>query len=383
MATVVALGAGLLSAWGAGAFGGTAAARGLLTGSPLSRWCVAHAGDQQAALVAGMGVPSEQSFPGGGHLLSLNVTPQPVLSLEVAMVPMRRSEGYAEWHRDGYLFVDTYTSRGTVEHLYTWPVEVRPTGTLHCGGSRGVPFGPVIVPNVVGTPMLTAESRLHRHNLIPSLPAVSTSLLLADVVRTQLPPAGSSTTAGTAVRLTPGWPDPYPATLPMQRGLLFSNVGRGLPWGTTLSPAQARWVKITSSAGTSAWGVWDPRGYPSTFPVRSTDGGATWTAAGPQLASDWAGGGSYYVSKAIAEGPTAVVLVSTSIIDVSTDSGHQWFQYLNAGGAWDIDAYAAGAGRIGLRVSLAPYATGPRHTYALYVLDVGRHRWERLHQSLS
>ncbi len=178
--------------------------------------------------------------------------------------------------------------------------------------------------------------------------------------------------------------DPYPAKMTMQHGLTFSSVGRSLPWGTTLTSAQARWVKLTSSGGPYWWGVWDPNGDPSTYPVRSTDDGAEWTAAGPQLATDWAGGGLFYVSKVFAEGPSDVVMVSNSIIDVTTDSGHQWYQYLSPDDDWTIAADAIGGGVIGIRVSPASYATSlPTASYAIYALDVTDHRWHRIGQSLS
>jgi hypothetical protein len=183
------------------------------------------------------------------------------------------------------------------------------------------------------------------------------------------------------IRVVPA-PSPYPATLTMQHGLTFSSVTRALRWGTTLGAAQARQVTITSIGSTYRWGVRVTDGGP-TFPVHSTDGGATWTAAGPQLATDWAGGSLYYVSKVIPEGPSAVVMVSNSIIDVTTDGGHQWNQYLNADDDWTMAGYAIGGGGIGLRVSPTSNATWlPRSSYAVYSLDVARHEWHRIWQTL-
>ncbi len=174
---------------------------------------------------------------------------------------------------------------------------------------------------------------------------------------------------------------PFPAVLTMQAGLSQSRFGHALPWGTTLTAAQARSVTITSSGTTYKWGVWAKNDGPSIFPVRSVDGGTTWTAAGPQLATDWAGGSLYYVSKVIAESSTAVVMVSNSIIDVTTDGGRHWYQYLHSAGDWTMSAHAVKGG-IGLRVGPASYSTLPKSSYALYVLNVAHHQWRRMRQSL-
>jgi len=176
---------------------------------------------------------------------------------------------------------------------------------------------------------------------------------------------------------------PYPATLTMQRGLTESATNHPLPWGTTLTAAQARRVTLRSSGPTYRWGVWKENAGPGQFPVRSIDGGARWTAAGPQLATDWVGGGIYFVTKVISESSSAVVMVSNAVIDVTTDSGRQWYQYLNAADNWSITAHAVSFGGIGLRVSPASYATLPKASYALYVLDVAHHQWRRTGQSLG
>lgn len=177
-------------------------------------------------------------------------------------------------------------------------------------------------------------------------------------------------------------PLPYPASLTMRRGLTFSASGHALRWGTALTTAQARWVTIESSGRTDRWGVWQEDGVSAQFPVRSTDGGAHWAAAGPQLASDWAGGGLFYVDKVIAESSSSVVMVSNSIIDVTTDGGHQWYQYLHVAANWSISRYRIRGGGVGLRVGPTGFARLPRGSYALYVLDVARHQWRRVAQSL-
>jgi hypothetical protein len=186
------------------------------------------------------------------------------------------------------------------------------------------------------------------------------------------------------IRVVPA-PSPYPATLTMSRGLTFSNESHHLPWGTTLTPAQARWVKLQAAGPDySAWGVWDPHGYPNTYPVRSTNGGATWTAAGPQLASDWAGGSLYYVSKVLPESSTAVVMVSDSVIDVTTDGGQQWYQYQNGVGGWTMTSCDAAEVSICLRISPASYTTlHPKNSYADYLLNVAQLRWQRIRRRLS
>ena len=177
-------------------------------------------------------------------------------------------------------------------------------------------------------------------------------------------------------------PSPYPATLTMQRGLTFSSTGHALPWGTELTAAQVRSVTFKSSGPTYRWGVWQRNGGPGQFPVRSTDGGAHWVAAGPQLASDWVGGSIFYVTKVIGEGTSAVAMVSNSVVDVTTDGGHQWYQYLHAAANWSITAHAVSGGGIGLRIGPASWASLPKASYAFYVLDVAHHQWHRTGQSL-
>ena len=168
----------------------------------------------------------------------------------------------------------------------------------------------------------------------------------------------------------------------MKAGLLFSTTVYKPPlWGTVLTAAQARWVKFKSLGPKYRWGVWEEHGTAGQFPVRSTDGGAHWTAAGPQLASDWAGGGIFYVNRVIPESSFSVVMVSNAVIDVTTDGGHQWYQYLNAASDWTMSAYVVSGG-IGLRVSSTAYKV-PKGSHAFYVLDVAHHTWHRTGQSLG
>jgi len=170
---------------------------------------------------------------------------------------------------------------------------------------------------------------------------------------------------------------PYPATLKMRRGL-YDGGGHNpaLPWGSVLPAPQSRWVDIKSSGPNDKWGVWRENGDAGLFPVRSADGGAHWTAAGPQLATDWAGGGIYFVNKVISEGPSSVVMVSNAVIDVTTDGGRHWYQYLNTASDWIISAQPVNGG-IGLRVRPFPDGKFTKRSYAIYVLSTTHHEWIR------
>jgi uncharacterized membrane protein YfcA len=89
------------------------------------------------------------------------------------------------------------------------------------------------------------------------------------------------------------------------------------------------------------------------------------------------------VTKVIPEGSSGVVMVSDGAIDVSTDSGRQWYQYVNWAGGWVMAAYAVPGSGIGLRISAASYARLPKASYAIYVLNVARHQWHRTLESPS
>jgi hypothetical protein len=150
-----------------------------------------------------MGTPSHAAAPGHGHELWLNVTPQRLTSLEEAMVPMHRSDGYAVWHGDGYLMADTYSSSGSIARMYAWQVEGGAIGKLGCSARRGSPFPKITVPSVVGETVTNAENVLLAANLTPSVPAVSDVWLRSAPVRVQNPAAGTFVAYGTAVRLNP------------------------------------------------------------------------------------------------------------------------------------------------------------------------------------
>ncbi|MGC8509718.1 MAG: hypothetical protein ACP5PB_02475 [Acidimicrobiales bacterium] len=100
------------------------------------------------------------------------------------------------------------------------------------------------------------------------------------------------------------------------------------------------------------------------------------------LATDWVGGSIYYVDRVIAESSSTVVMVSNAVIDLTTDSGHVWYQYVNGADNWSI-TWATMTGGIGLRVGPAPYAQPPRSAFAIYRLDSARHRWLRVRESLT
>jgi hypothetical protein len=112
------------------------------------------------------------------------------------------------------------------------------------------------------------------------------------------------------------------------------------------------------------------------------DGGVHWTAAGPLLATDWVGGGIYYVGKVISDGPTSVVMVSNAVIDVTTDGGRQWYQYLNAASDWIVSGQPVSVS-IGIRIRPFPDGDLPKGSYATYVLNDARHEWVRTGESIG
>lgn len=175
---------------------------------------------------------------------------------------------------------------------------------------------------------------------------------------------------------------PFPATLKMQRGLTESSAVRPLPWGTELPSSQTKWVTFRSSGLGVEWGVWKKDGGPSEFPVRSSDHGVHWEAAGSLLATDWAGGGIFMVNRVLAEGPSSVVIVSNAVIDFTSDTGHVWYQFVNSADDWSITSYPRQAGRIAIRVGPASYAYLPKHSFAIYALDAASYRWVRVKQTL-
>jgi hypothetical protein len=177
---------------------------------------------------------------------------------------------------------------------------------------------------------------------------------------------------------------PYPATLKMRRGMYEGGIDvqvRALPWGTILPATQLRWIEIKSPIASVEWGVWRVNGDGGLFPVRSIDGGAHWRAAGPMLATDWVGGGIYFVNKVIPDGPSAIVMVSNAVIDVSTDRGRHWYQYLNPASDWIISNETVSVS-IGIRIRPFPDGDLPKASYATYVLNDTRHEWVRTGQSV-
>jgi hypothetical protein len=176
---------------------------------------------------------------------------------------------------------------------------------------------------------------------------------------------------------------PYPSKLTMQAGFLFSKTAHDPPaWGTALTASQVRWVTIKSAGPRYIWGVWEQDGGPPTFPVRSLNGGVTWRVVGPQLATDWAGGSLYYVYKVFPESLSAVVMVSDSVIDVTTDNGRQWYQYMNPASDWTTTSHAVSTG-IGLRVGPTADKNLPKGSYAIYALNVAHHQWIRVSESVQ
>ena len=175
---------------------------------------------------------------------------------------------------------------------------------------------------------------------------------------------------------------PYPKTLPLQRGMTFDTIAPARPWGTVLYASQAQTVTLISVKSKAEWGVWQAPNSAPTFPVRSIDGGAHWTIAGPLLASDWAGGSLYYITRVIPESSQAVIMVSNAVIDVTVDGGHVWYQYLHPASNWKITGQAQKDNAIELRVSPARFSELPEGSYATYVLDLSHLQWRRSSQSI-
>jgi hypothetical protein len=201
---------------------------------------------------------------------------------------------------------------------------------------------------------------------------------------------GPARSVGTGVNTTPrslggAKSSPYPATLKMQRGMYEGGIDvhvRSLPWGTILPSTQLRWIEVKSPTAAIEWGVWRVNGTGGLFPVRSTDGGVRWTAAGSQLANAWVGGGIYFVNKVISDGPSSVVMVSNAVIDVTTDAGRQWYQYLNGASDWIISGQRLSVS-IGIRIRPFPDGNLPKRSYAIYVLNTARHEWVRTSQAVG
>lgn len=226
-----------------------------------------------------------------------------------------------------------------------------------------------------------AASRRRRFRflcVVMALGAVALTGFLA--IGTNGPTTGSNATTNSPARSVGSAKPPlYPATLKMQRGMYEGGIDvhvRSLRWGTILPAAQLRWIEIKSSRAAVEWGVWRVDGTGGLFPVRSVDGGARWRATGPQLANAWVGGGIYFVNKVMSDGPTSVVMVSNAVIDVTTDGGHHWFQYLNPDSDWIISAQAVSVS-IGLRIRPFPDGILPKGSSATYVLNPTRHEWVR------
>lgn len=65
--------------------------------------------------------------------------------------------------------------------------------------------------------------------------------------------------------------------------------------------------------------------YSETFPARTADGGRTWTINGPEFHVDAADGAEAVSYVGITSRSTAFAYGS-SVVDVSTDSGHTWWE---------------------------------------------------------
>lgn len=197
------------------------------------------------------------------------------------------------------------------------------------------------------------------------------------------PPVPEAQWAIRIVRPSAPPPSPFPRVLRMQKGLQFSNGGHHYPFGTAIPSNQDKWVQHRSGPASDMWGVWEANGSPSVYPAESTDGGADWSVVGPQLATDWAGGSIFYIDKVFVDGDGVVVMVSNAVIDLTTDGGRQWYQYLNGAADWTMASCSAG-GVTCLQVRAAGWVVSlPRGSHAVYDLDPAIHEWRRVEQSLS
>lgn len=205
---VVAVGlAATLTAWGLGGFSDNRPSRIEVVGvhpprgaASLVKWCSTRPGDSQAALLGSLGAPLEHGAPGRGHELWLNVTPRPLLSLDVAIVPIHKRDGYDVWKRGGYLMADTYSPTGKIIDLDAWAVDVD-SPKLGCGSRRGRPFGPVGVPKVVGQTISQAEATLEAADLLTSMSPISSIWFSSLAIQRQSPAAHTEVVAGLAVRV--------------------------------------------------------------------------------------------------------------------------------------------------------------------------------------
>ena len=224
-------------------------------------------------------------------------------------------------------------------------------------------------------------SRRRRYRILGVVIAVLALALTGFlVIGNHGPTKSSRTTTNSEPRSVGGArSSPYPATLKMQRGMYEGGIDvhiRSLRWGTAIPAAQSRWIEVKSPRAIVEWGVWRVDGVGGLFPVRSVDGGVQWVAAGPQLANAWVGGGIYFVNKVLSEGPKSVVMVSNAVIDVTTDGGRHWFQYLNPASDWIINEQPVSVS-IGIRIRPFPDGNLPKGSYATYVLNPTHHEWVR------
>lgn len=195
--------------------------------------------------------------------------------------------------------------------------------------------------------------------------------------RSRSPLIGTAALAVSGVALGPRVYSSYPAVLPMEPGLSQSTIERAMPFGTVLSSAQTASVRLVSTSGSCRWGVLQAGHGAAMFPVKSVNGGSRWTAAGPLLAADWAGGSIYFVTKVFSVSSSVVVMVSNAVIDLTTDGGRQWFQYVQPGDDWSMTVHTLAGGLSYLSVRPTSYSTLPKGSYALYVFDRASDRWSR------
>lgn len=240
------------------------------------------------------------------------------------------------------------------------------------------------VPAVTGVALTVAEHRLSQWGFRYRVTGTSAFTTSDTPVVSQSPRANTNEPTGVVVTLALN-PSPFPRTFRAFAWNIHSApVGPWLAFGTA-APTDVSGDRICGNVATPtsgvAWTLWC-RG-PGEYPALSEDGGATWTTAGPLLASDWAGGSMYEVSRVTACSPSVVALAGEFDVDVTTDGGHQWYLFPNGPSEdWTMTVIGCNGDANGTPyvLELRVVATTPGYAgTATYVTQNGR-SWTRLSQ---
>jgi len=102
--------------------------------------------------------------------------------------------------------------------------------------------------------------------------------------------------------------------------------------GRVLSASQARPgfgpTIGPSFYGDVGWRIYQNGRNSGQCPLESTDHGRTWRVARWVLATDWAGGSSYFVSHLTMVSPRVVLAWGASSLDVTSDAGRTWYNVI-------------------------------------------------------